>query len=105
MHFGKSCKHCVTYGNKRVFLLKKKEENSTLGFLFFQGHLSGICGSVGAGKSSLLFGCLGQMRLVKGKLKVSGDIAYVGQQAWILNATLRDNILLGESYDPERLFA
>ena len=32
-----------------------------------------------------------------------GSIAYVSQQAWIMNATVRDNILFGEMYDEERL--
>ena len=29
-------------------------------------------------------------------------MAYVPQQAWIQNATLRDNILFGRSFDPKR---
>lgn len=31
---------------------------------------------------------------------MQGDIAYVAQQAWIQNATVRDNILFGKLYDP-----
>jgi ABC-type transport system involved in cytochrome bd biosynthesis fused ATPase/permease subunit len=31
-----------------------------------------------------------------------GSIAYVSQQAWIQNLTLRDNILFGSPYDEER---
>lgn len=31
-----------------------------------------------------------------------GTIAYVAQQAWIQNATLRDNILFGKPFDPVR---
>lgn len=27
-------------------------------------------------------------------------LSYVAQTAWILNATVRDNILFGQSYDP-----
>lgn len=29
-------------------------------------------------------------------------IAYSGQQPWLLNGTIRDNILFGESYRPKR---
>ena len=29
-------------------------------------------------------------------------IAYVAQTSWLLNATIRDNILFGETYDPDR---
>jgi ATP-binding cassette subfamily C (CFTR/MRP) protein 1 len=33
---------------------------------------------------------------------LKGSIAYVAQQAWIQNATLRDNILFGKPFDPLR---
>jgi len=33
---------------------------------------------------------------------VLGSVAYVPQQAWIQNATVRDNILFGRSFDPKR---
>lgn len=29
-------------------------------------------------------------------------MAYAAQRAWIQNATLRDNVLFGSPYDPER---
>ncbi|XP_035239757.1 multidrug resistance-associated protein 5 isoform X2 [Anguilla anguilla] len=67
-----------------------------------QGKLVGICGSVGSGKSSLISAILGQMTLLEGSVKVSGDFAYVAQQAWILNASLRDNILFGKEHEEER---
>lgn len=31
-----------------------------------------------------------------------GSVAYVPQQAWIQNATLRDNILFGEPYNEQK---
>lgn len=58
----------------------------------------GVCGAVGAGKTSLLLAILGQMRLIHGQLARDGTCAYVSQQAWITNGTLRDNILFGESF-------
>lgn len=42
------------------------------------------------------------MTLVEGSIAVGGTFAYVAQQAWILNATLRDNILFGKEFDEER---
>ena len=33
---------------------------------------------------------------------MEGSVAYVSQQAFLLNATLRDNILFGEEYEEER---
>uniref|UniRef100_A0A667X8H9 Si:ch211-221f10.2 n=1 Tax=Myripristis murdjan TaxID=586833 RepID=A0A667X8H9_9TELE len=68
----------------------------------FQGTLVGICGSVGSGKSSLLSALLGQMTLLEGNVAVSGGFAYVSQQAWILNDSLKENILFGKEYDQEK---
>ncbi|XP_051254829.1 multidrug resistance-associated protein 5 isoform X5 [Dicentrarchus labrax] len=67
-----------------------------------QGKLLGVCGSVGSGKTSLISAILGQMTLLKGSVAVRGRLAYVAQQAWILNATLRDNILFGQEYQEDR---
>ncbi|XP_053356806.1 multidrug resistance-associated protein 5 [Clarias gariepinus] len=67
-----------------------------------KGKLVGICGSVGSGKTSLISAIIGQMTLLEGRVAVDGNFAYVAQQAWILNATLRDNILFGKEYEEER---
>ena len=56
-------------------------------------------GEVGSGKSSLLAATLGEMLKVKGTVQIQGTQAYVPQQAWIQNLTLKDNILFGEHYD------
>lgn len=63
-----------------------------------KGSLNAIVGSVGAGKSSLVSAFLGEMDKVTGRVNTIGSIAYVSQQAWIQNATLRDNILFGRPY-------
>uniref|UniRef100_UPI0037E704EC LOW QUALITY PROTEIN: ATP-binding cassette sub-family C member 5 n=1 Tax=Semicossyphus pulcher TaxID=241346 RepID=UPI0037E704EC len=67
-----------------------------------QGKLLGVCGSVGSGKTSLVSAILGQMAVLEGSVAVRGRLAYVAQQAWILNATLRDNILFGQEYQEDR---
>uniref|UniRef100_A0A671THH5 ATP-binding cassette sub-family C member 5 n=1 Tax=Sparus aurata TaxID=8175 RepID=A0A671THH5_SPAAU len=67
-----------------------------------QGKLVGVCGSVGSGKTSLISAILGQMTLLQGSVAVRGRLAYVAQQAWILNATLRENILFGQEYQEDR---
>lgn len=64
--------------------------------------LTAIVGTVGAGKSSLVYAILGEMNKLNGKVNTSGKIAYVSQQAWIQNATLKDNILFGNTYDYKR---
>ncbi|KAK8768786.1 hypothetical protein V5799_014749 [Amblyomma americanum] len=59
-----------------------------------QGHLVAVVGHVGCGKTSFLSAILGELRCVKGSLDRKGKVAYVAQQAWIQNATVRQNILL-----------
>uniref|UniRef100_A0A6B2KWH8 Uncharacterized protein n=1 Tax=Arcella intermedia TaxID=1963864 RepID=A0A6B2KWH8_9EUKA len=66
------------------------------------GQLVAVVGEVGAGKSSLLMSLLGEMPQINGKLSVHGSIAYVTQQAWIKNATIKDNILFGMDYHKKR---
>ncbi|XP_068448510.1 ATP-binding cassette sub-family C member 5 isoform X2 [Clinocottus analis] len=67
-----------------------------------KGSLVGICGGVGSGKTSLLSALLGQMTLLEGNVAVSGGFAYVAQQAWILNDSLKENILFGNEYDQDK---
>uniref|UniRef100_A0A8C6TI69 ATP-binding cassette sub-family C member 5 n=1 Tax=Neogobius melanostomus TaxID=47308 RepID=A0A8C6TI69_9GOBI len=67
-----------------------------------KGSLVGICGGVGSGKSSLLTALLGQMTLLEGNVAVSGGFAYVSQQAWILNHSLKENILFGNEFEPQK---
>lgn len=68
-----------------------------------RGELCAIIGPVGSGKSSLLLGAIGEMRRLDGNVTWSSPrIAYCSQGAWIMNATVRDNILFGEEFDEPR---
>ncbi|CAI5973409.1 unnamed protein product [Closterium sp. NIES-64] len=67
-----------------------------------RGMRVAVCGTVGAGKSSLLSCILGEVPKLQGKVFVSGPTAYVPQSAWIQNATIRDNILFGQPLDRAR---
>ncbi|XP_051876833.1 multidrug resistance-associated protein 1 isoform X2 [Pristis pectinata] len=60
------------------------------------GSLVAVVGHVGCGKSSLLSALLGEMEKIEGYVAVKDSVAYVPQQAWIQNASLRHNILFGE---------
>ncbi|XP_038152402.1 canalicular multispecific organic anion transporter 1-like isoform X1 [Cyprinodon tularosa] len=66
------------------------------------GGLVAIVGAVGSGKSSLLSALLGEMHCTKGFINIQGSLAFVPQQAWIQNTTLRDNILFGSPYEERR---
>lgn len=72
-----------------------------LDFTAKKGELSCIVGRVGAGKSSFMSAFLGDMYKVHGQVITRGKIAYVAQQAWIMNASVKENILFGHRYDPD----
>ena len=42
---------------------------------------------------------LGEMDKVSGHLNVVGEIAYVPQQAWMRNTSVKENILFGKDLD------
>ncbi|KAE9183266.1 ABC transporter C family member 3, partial [Phytophthora fragariae] len=67
-----------------------------------RGSLVMVVGKVGSGKSSLVNAILGEMPRTSGVLEIGGRVAYVSQDTWIRNATLRDNILFEQGYDGER---
>eukprot|EP00941_MAST-03F_sp_MAST-3F-sp1_P000339 g339.t1 len=75
---------------------------SSLSFNPITGGLNAIVGSVGSGKSSLCFAILNEMVLKEGTITVNGRISYANQMPWILNATLRENILFGLPFVKER---
>ncbi|XP_053672165.1 multidrug resistance-associated protein 1 [Anopheles nili] len=67
-----------------------------------KNQIVAVVGTVGSGKSSLLSAFLGEMDKISGRVNTLGRIAYVSQQAWIQNATLKDNILFGKPMDQRR---
>ncbi|KDO34459.1 hypothetical protein SPRG_18920 [Saprolegnia parasitica CBS 223.65] len=64
-----------------------------------RGELVVLHGAVGQGKSSLCSALLGEMQKLSGSVFVGGQVAYLAQQAWIQNTTIRENILFGQPYD------
>lgn len=80
-----------------------RHENKTvlknINFSANKGELSCIVGRVGAGKSSFLQSILGDLWKTEGDVEVHGTVAYVSQSPWIMNATVRENIIFGYRYD------
>ncbi|KAJ3384810.1 hypothetical protein HDU92_003409 [Lobulomyces angularis] len=86
------------------------------------GKLSVICGATGAGKTSLILALLGELNRVNGECflpdprlhafnnpdaetgLIPRSTSYVAQTAWMLNATVRDNILFGRPFNAKRYF-
>ncbi|PNF15053.1 Multidrug resistance-associated protein 9 [Cryptotermes secundus] len=66
------------------------------------GKLCAVIGPVGSGKSSLLQAVLGELPLSDGSLIVGGDVSYSSQEPWLFVGTVRQNILFGQPYNPER---
>ncbi|XP_072247113.1 ATP-binding cassette sub-family C member 2 isoform X2 [Leuresthes tenuis] len=66
------------------------------------GQLVAVVGAVGTGKSSLMSALLGEMYSTKGFINIQGSLAFVPQQAWIQNATVRDNILFGSPFEKKK---
>jgi ATP-binding cassette subfamily C (CFTR/MRP) protein 1 len=76
------------------------------------GSLVAVVGSVGSGKSSFLSAILGEMESIGGskvyiprngdEKDMNGYASYCTQSPWVVNDTLRGNILFGREYDEER---
>ncbi|KAF7353370.1 ATP-binding cassette transporter [Mycena sanguinolenta] len=85
------------------FRLKIEDE-----LLFKKGKFNLVLGPTGAGKTSLLMALLGEMHFIPSSprswynLPRGGGVAYAAQESWVLNETIRDNILFGAPYDEER---
>ncbi|KZV63091.1 P-loop containing nucleoside triphosphate hydrolase protein [Peniophora sp. CONT] len=88
---------------RRNFVLRVPDE-----LVFKRGAINLIIGPTGCGKTSLLMAMLGEMRFVPTapdswfNLPRAGGVAYAAQESWVLNRTIKDNILFGAPYDEER---
>lgn len=61
-----------------------------------------ILGQPGSGKSTFLMSLLGETQLENGRIEVNGKISFAPQEAWIFNDTIRENILMGNTYKESR---
>ncbi|KAB8215049.1 P-loop containing nucleoside triphosphate hydrolase protein [Aspergillus novoparasiticus] len=74
---------------------------------FPAGKLSVIYGKTGSGKSLLLAAIIGEVDLLTGHVEAPSiadgqPVAFVSQTPWLLNATIKENILFGSPLDEER---
>eukprot|EP00934_Nitzschia_sp_Nitz4_P008776 Nitzschia sp. Nitz4//scaffold175_size95217//10753//15087//NITZ4_004718-RA/size95217-processed-gene-0.45-mRNA-1//1//CDS//3329538924//8766//frame0 len=74
------------------------------------GSLVAVVGQVGSGKSSFLSALLGEMESIQNSkvytpgcgTNVEGSVSYCTQSPWVVNETLRGNVLFGREYDEAR---
>jgi len=65
-----------------------------------KGEVLAVCGPVGSGKTCLINGVIDEIPSASQETEVvtSGSVAYVSQTPFILNTTLRENILFGRPF-------
>jgi ABC-type multidrug transport system fused ATPase/permease subunit len=72
-----------------------------LNFKIKEGTLTMIVGPVSSGKSTLLKALLGETPASRGlQRSFYTEVAYCDQSVWLVNGTLRENIIHGSDYDP-----
>ncbi|KAK5166122.1 Transporter of the ATP-binding cassette (ABC) [Saxophila tyrrhenica] len=86
---------------------------------FKVGQMNIVIGPTGSGKTSLLMALLGEMTLLDGSVYLPAgksrddvkpnretglteNVAYCAQQAWLLNGTIKDNIVFSSPWDARR---
>ena len=71
-----------------------------------KGDLIGIVGPIGAGKTCLLNAILNNLDVLNNtsskKIKINGTVAYVPQKTWILNDTIKNNIVFKHQFNTDK---
>ncbi|KAJ3211412.1 hypothetical protein HK099_008008 [Clydaea vesicula] len=71
-----------------------------ISFQVKKGEILVVLGKVGSGKSALVNAILGEMIMeAKEVAKVRGTTALSSQTPWLLNATIKENIVFGKKFD------
>ncbi|KAJ2053671.1 Multidrug resistance-associated protein 1 [Coemansia sp. S16] len=87
--------NCSFRWEKKANLLNHVTLNAT------DDDLVAVVGKTGSGKSSLLLAMCGELEMTKGSGTIVGRIGYMEQSPWIMNDTMRANILFGRDFDEE----
>mmetsp|Transcript_3038 Transcript_3038/g.8791 ORF Transcript_3038/g.8791 Transcript_3038/m.8791 type:complete len:1373 (-) Transcript_3038:1207-5325(-) len=67
-----------------------------------KGELTCIIGRVGCGKSALLQMLAGELEIQSGNIdRIYQSLAYAAQDPWVMDGTVKENILMGENFEEE----
>lgn len=75
-----------------------------INFSASNGEFVCVVGPVGSGKLTLLSAIIGELPivpLIDSHFHVAGLVAYCSQIPWIMNTSIRENILFGRKFDPD----
>ncbi|KRX07924.1 P-loop containing nucleoside triphosphate hydrolase [Pseudocohnilembus persalinus] len=72
-----------------------------------KGKLVGLLGNLGSGKSSLIYGIIGEMQISSqqqnmGQIQIQGKIALVSQKPWIISGNVKENVIFGMQEDDKK---
>ena len=87
------------FSNKDENILNSNDLLTNVNIKFEKGNFYAIVGMVGSGKTSFLYLIIDELNLESGKISINGKISFVSQIPWIINDTLKNNILMNEIYD------
>ncbi|CAM6123349.1 unnamed protein product [Calypogeia fissa] len=73
-----------------------------INFAVTAGELIAFIGPTGSGKSSLLYALLEEMEHIQGDYLMERKVSFSPQQPWILDDTIKENIILFGDYDEGR---
>eukprot|EP01022_Parablepharisma_sp_SALTPOND_P000205 TRINITY_DN1008_c0_g1_i2.p1 TRINITY_DN1008_c0_g1~~TRINITY_DN1008_c0_g1_i2.p1 ORF type:complete len:672 (-),score=46.28 TRINITY_DN1008_c0_g1_i2:3532-5547(-) len=73
-----------------------------INFEIHAGELIGIAGPVGIGKTLFLKTILNECMIGKGRVSAAGKIAYLSHDAWIVNDTLKNNVIMDKELVQEK---
>jgi ATP-binding cassette subfamily C (CFTR/MRP) protein 1 len=90
---------CVLYAPGVACTMLDKPLLTNCTFRARSGDLIIITGPVGSGKSTIIKNLVGSLKPSAGYIDIQGTTTYASQQPFIINGTVRDNILFGLPLD------